>query len=101
MSSPEIIYAPREFASEYTDNNLASTGLVGVGFGFAASRVRVTNDGAGRAFLSFKSTSVGSTGGFQLSSGETLDLGQFGGRVSGFTAMATSTGVLLRVGAWA
>jgi hypothetical protein len=88
----------RSFPNQY-DQNLASSGLQVHEFGFNAGYVRLTNDGAGAAFLTFNST-VGSTGGYQLSSGETLDWRNVGAPAWGVVVVATSTANVVRVGAW-
>lgn len=94
------IATQKSFPNQAAENNLTSTGLVAVGFGFPASLVKIKNNGPGAAYLNAGSTSAGSTGGFKLSSGESLELRNLGLGISGFTLTATSTAVVCEYGAW-
>jgi hypothetical protein len=85
-----------QFATVYTSTTAAG----GVGFGFNASRVMLTNDGAGMMLFTLASTGPATTGDYQLSSGETRDMAVLTAGV-GFKSTATSTaGPSIRVGAW-
>lgn len=90
----------RVFPNEDANNNLTSTGLVNVGFGFNASYVRLENLGAGAAFVSIHTTSGATTGSHRLSSGQVVELKEYGTQTAGFSAAATSTGNILNYGAW-
>ena len=92
----------KSYPNEKIANNVASTGLASVDFGFPASQITVTNDGAGNAYYAFKSTEIAlaTTGGFQLSSGESFTLRDVGVAISGMSWAATSTAGITRYGAW-
>lgn len=90
----------KSFPNEAADNNLTSTGLVGVAFGFNAGAVRITNEGGGAAYIRLRSTGPASTGDYKLSSGLTMEVDSIGAGIFGFSAAATSTANVLNYGAW-
>ena len=90
--------APSQYATVYT----STTATGGVAFGFNASSVKLTNDGAATAWVTFNST-VATTDDFQLSSGESIHLSQLGVGVYGVgikSSAASTAGPSVRVGAW-
>lgn len=91
------------YPNQYAHQGLVTSGDAAVAFGFNAGLVRVTNDGAGSAWLKFASTEGGlaSTADYRLSSGEALELRGMGAGIGGLCLHATSTGgPSVRIGAW-
>lgn len=90
----------RSFPSESVDNNLTSTGLVSVAFGFNAGFVRIENLGAGPTYVSLASTSGGTTGKHRVSSGAVFEPRMLGAGVFGLSLAASSTANVVSYGAW-
>ena len=87
----------RSFPNQYGDNNLTSTGLAAVEFGFVASRVIIENLGAGPAYVSFDSTGPASTSDHRVSSGVTREIGSVGVGMSAMAWATSSTANILNV----
>ena len=95
---------PKTFPNQF-GQNITSSGLVSLNFGFQASMLKIVNDGAGPLYLRFDQNGAASTAAgtntFVLSTADgAQDFHSFGAGISGLAYATTSTVSNARVGAW-
>lgn len=90
---------PDQFATEVAVATSAPPGKVGLDFGFDANQLVVLNDKAADVYLSLDST-AGSTDGLRVKASETISLSSLKLGAMSLATTTTTTGDLVRVGAW-
>lgn len=90
---------PRQFPNQHAEHDIVtgtSTGE-GVDFGFNATYLRISNDGPRSLFLNLGSTQPSTGDGFEVTSGETVEMNVGPCRGIGLAKNSTSTGIGARV----